>query len=195
MIEITFAQKILGAAATLIAGVYKVLVDRKKRQRQEFEEQGRACKELFDAIRRKLHPLCIQIAFAKMIGHRKFGPLLINWILRQPDDPIDAARRLLRVLDYVAPTEGGRLLKLKSVAANTVYRRTAIIVCVVLYVMDFPSVYHGLYVTVCALVTGSWNGVPATLSLCAIAAGAGVCALREGGRLYAAAKLVAEQTR
>jgi hypothetical protein len=130
-----------------------------------------------------------------MIGHRKFGPLLINWILRQPD-PIDAARRLLRVLDYVAPTEGGTLLKLKSMTANTICRRTAIIACVVLYVfLDFPSVYHGLYVTARALATGSWNGVPATLSLCAMAASAGVCALRLGGRLYAAAKIVAEQTR
>lgn len=193
MIEIAFAQKLFGAAVTLTIAMYKVLIARKKRQQQELKYQSRACTELMGALNRGLHPLFIQIAFAKLIGHREFSPQSIIWILGQPD-PLESARRLRRAGDYVAPIEGGKLLTLTSVAANTIYRRTAIIVCLVSYIsLDFPSLYHGLYVTAHAFATGIWIGVPATLSFCAMAAGAGVCALSEGGRLYAAAKLVAEQ--
>jgi hypothetical protein len=142
MIEISPMLKKLAAVAAFIA---RVLVGRKKRHREELQQRARAWQELADAIKRKEPPPVIQSLFAILIGHDKFSVPLVKWILRQPD-PLKAARWLLRVWGYVAPVKGGRLIELKSVAANPPLRRRLIAAGIATYFpLAFISLWMDLY--------------------------------------------------
>ncbi len=190
MIEISLMLKILAGVAAFIA---RVLVGRKKRHCEELKQRASAWQELADAIKRKEPPPVIQSLFAIVIGHDRFSVPLVKWILWQPD-PLKAARWLLRVGGYVAPVKGGRLIELKSVAANPPLRRRLIAAGIAAYFpLAFISLWMDLYMAADGIVTGRWH--PALTVLFTLPGAIGVVCLRGASSLYWAAKLVATQTK
>jgi hypothetical protein len=190
MIEISPMLKILAVVTAFIA---RVLVGRKKRHREELKQRARAWQELANAIKRKEPPPVIQSLFAIVIGHDRFSVPLVKWILRQPD-PLKAARWLLRVGGYVTPVKGGRLIQLKSVAANPPLRRRLIAAGIATYFpLAFISLWMNLYMAADGIVAGHWH--PGLTVLLALPGAIGVVCLRGASSLYWAAKLVATQTK